>query len=28
VHSKLDGFPPGGTRYALTKMLQAAPKVS
>ena len=21
VHSRLDGFPPGGTRYALTKML-------
>lgn len=21
VHSKLDGFPPGGARYALTKML-------
>ena len=21
VHSKLEGFPPGGTRYALTKML-------
>ncbi len=21
IHSRLDGFPPGGTRYALTKML-------
>jgi GNAT superfamily N-acetyltransferase len=28
VHSKLDGFPPGGTRYALTKMLQSGSKVS
>jgi len=23
IHSKLEGFPPGGTRYALTKLLEA-----